>query len=25
LYRIDYMPRVIRDALHEELSRRISA
>ena len=25
LYRIDYMPRVIRDALNEELSRRIAA
>jgi len=25
LYRIDYMPRVIRDALYEEMSRRIAA
>jgi hypothetical protein len=25
LYRIDYMPRVIRDALNEELSRRAAA
>jgi len=25
LYRIDYMPRVIRDALNEEMSRRIAA
>ena len=25
LYRIDYMPRVIRDALYEEMSRRIAS